>query len=147
MKSSISRLVLGFCMLLVPAFLIAQQDATSTGQSGMSSATGQSNAASDNSQPDMSSGTAHCVSATGCLKQGSEPGGYYLTSDDGKIWELTGEGLSSHVGHKVTVTGQQMKGSKSQEDKIETNEKSEAGGNPYGDLRVSNVQMVSASCQ
>ena len=129
MKSRVSHLLLGLCLLLLPAALMAQQSTPST------------------DQPGMSNGNSQSVTATGCLQKGSEAGGYYLTGDDGKTWELTGQGLSQHVGHKITVTGQQLQGSKSQEQKVESSEKSEAGGNQYGDLRVSNVQMVSASCQ
>lgn len=129
MRNHVSHLLLGLCLLLLPVALVAQQGAPSM------------------DQPAMSNGNSQSVTATGCLQKGSEAGGYYLTGDDGKTWELTGQGLSSHVGHKITVTGQQMQRSTSQEQKVESSEKTEAGGNQYGDLRVSKVQMVSASCQ
>jgi hypothetical protein len=129
MINRVSRLLLGLCLLLLPAALLAQQSAPSMDQSG------------------MSNGNSQSVTATGCLQKGSEAGGYYLTGDDGKTWELTGKGLSANVGHKITVTGQEMQGSKAQEAKVESSEKTEAGTNQHGDLRVSNVQMVSASCQ
>ncbi len=64
------------------------------------------------------------VTATGCLQKGQEPNGYYLKDENGKDWELTGVGLPSHVGHKVTVTGHEMQGSKSKETKLGTSEKS-----------------------
>lgn len=129
MKSSLSSLALAVCFLLVSAALMAQQSAP-----GMD-------------HPSMSNGNGRSVTATGCLQKGSEAGGYYLTGDDGKTWELSGQGLSAHVGHKVTVTGQPMERSQSQEKKVESSEKSEAGGNQHGDLQVSNLQMVSTSCQ
>src|SRR5215470_5735627 len=40
---------------------------------------------------------------TGCLQKGDEPGGFTLTGDDGKVWELTSSSdvnLADHVGHK-----------------------------------------------
>lgn len=127
MRASISLLGLAVCFLLIPSAVMAQQSAPTM------------------DQPSMTSGQS--VTATGCLQKGTEAGGYYLTGDDGKTWELSGEGLASHVGHKVTVTGQQMERSRSQEKKVESSEKSEAGGNQHADLQVSNVQMVSSSCQ
>jgi hypothetical protein len=87
------------------------------------------------------------MSATGCLQKGQENGGYYLTDENGKTWELMGSGLSAHVGHKVTVNGTEMQGSKSHETKVESAEKAEAGANQHADLKVTDVKMVSESCQ
>ncbi len=87
------------------------------------------------------------MSATGCLQKGQEHGGYYLTDENGKTWELMGSGLAAHVGHKVTVSGSTMEGSKSHETKVESAEKAEAGSNQHADLKVTNVKMVSESCQ
>ncbi len=87
------------------------------------------------------------MSATGCLQKGQENGGYYLTDENGKTWELMGSGLAAHVGHKVMVSGTQMQASKSHETKVESAEKAEAGSNQHSDLKVTNVKMVSESCQ
>jgi hypothetical protein len=92
-------------------------------------------------------GGKQAMSATGCLKQGSNPGGYYLMGQDGKMYELMGPGLAAHVNHTVTVTGQQVMLSHAQEAKKEASEKAEAGGKPYVDMKVSSVKMVSESCQ
>ena len=54
------------------------------------------------------SGGKPAMSVTGCLKQGSDTGGYYLMSQDGKMYELMGSGLAAHVGHTITVTGHQV---------------------------------------
>ena len=88
-------------------------------------------------------------SVTGCLQKGDEAGGFLLASDDGKTWELKGHSvkLADHVGHKVTVTGSQTHESKKQEEKMEKDEKKEAGGKEYGDLKVSKLEMVSDSCK
>ena len=92
-------------------------------------------------------GGKQAMSATGCLKQGSHPNGFYLTGQDGKMYELTGSGLAAHVNHTVTVTGHQVTLSAAQEGKKEATEKAEAGGKPYVDMKVSSVKMVSESCQ
>jgi len=45
------------------------------------------------------------------------------------------------------VTGPAARKSKAQEERIEANEKKEAGGKEHGDLRVSSLKMVSDSCK
>ncbi len=88
------------------------------------------------------------MSVTGCLKQGTDTGGYYIVGQDGKTYELSGKNLGEHVGHTVTVSGKAMKMSESKEKKMEKDEKAEAGsGQPAGDLKVSSLKMVSTSCQ
>jgi len=87
---------------------------------------------------------------TGCLQKGDEPGGFTLTGDDGKVWELTSSSdvnLADHVGHKVTVSGAVMPESKEHEAKMEAHEKKEAGGKDYDDLKVNKLEMVSDSCK
>lgn len=88
-------------------------------------------------------------SATGCLQKGDEAGGFSLTGDDGKVWELssTSVALSDHVGHTVTVTGSVTHKTKTQEVKMEAHEKKEAGDKEYGDLKVASLKMVSDSCK
>ena len=87
------------------------------------------------------------MSVTGCLKQGSEAGGYYVMGQDGKMYELMGAGLAAHVNHTVTVTGHEVTLSHAQEEKREASEKAEAGSSSYVDMKVSSVKMVSESCQ
>jgi hypothetical protein len=90
----------------------------------------------------------HMVNVTGCLKKGSEDGGYYITGQDGKTWELSSKtvDLSEHVNHTVSVSGNEMQGSKADEVKTEESEKAESGGGKYSDLKVAQLKMVSASC-
>lgn len=92
-------------------------------------------------------GGSQSMSVTGCLKQGSDTNGFYLMGDDGKMYELWGKGLSAHVGHKITVTGTKATMSEGQEKKKEMSEKKESGGATVIDMRVSDVKMVSESCQ
>jgi len=88
------------------------------------------------------------VSVTGCLQKGSEPSGFYITDDNSKMWELSSKSvkLAPHVGHQVTVTGVEVKKSKSAEARAEESEKTEASGKPYGDLNVRSLKMVSETC-
>jgi hypothetical protein len=46
-----------------------------------------------------------------------------------------------HVGHKVTVTGTKMREEKEEE------EKNEARGGEYADLRVTSLKHISEGCQ
>jgi hypothetical protein len=87
------------------------------------------------------------ISATGCVKKGHGGEGYYLMGQDGKMYELWGKGIADHVNHTVTVTGMQAKMTPAQEEKKEASEKSEAGSATYVDMKVSNLKMVSDSCQ
>lgn len=99
-------------------------------------------------QDNMGMSNKQTMSVTGCLKQGTDTGGYYIVGEDGKMYELSGKGLSAHVNHKVTVTGTEMSMSSAEEQKKADAEKQEAGsgGTPM-DLKVSNLKMVSETCQ
>jgi hypothetical protein len=122
------RCAFGLSLILLPLTMLGQSGSAGMGQSG-ASMSGQD------------------VSATGCLQKGQETGGYYLTDENGKTWELMGSGLAAHVGHKVTVTGHTTQASKTHETKVESAEKAEAGSNQRSDLKVTDVKMVSTSCQ
>ncbi len=99
-------------------------------------------------QDNMGDQMGHKMSATGCLKKGASPDGYYLKGDDGKTYELWGyKGISEHVNHKVTVSGMEKKMPSSMEKQKESTEMTEAAGQPQMDLKVSSVKMVSENCQ
>jgi len=98
-------------------------------------------------QDNMGMSNNQKMSVTGCLKQGTDAGGYYMMGDDGKMYELMGKGLSAHVNHKVTVTGMQTTMTSAEEKKKEAMEKSEAGSATVVDMKVSSIKMVSESCQ
>ena len=75
------------------------------------------------------------MTVTGCLtKEAKEKNEYLITGEDGKIWGLksTSVKLSGHLNHKVTVTGKVTK----------KGHETEAG-----DIKVSNLTMVSQTCQ
>jgi len=98
-------------------------------------------------QDNMGNNMGKTMSVTGCLKQGSDHGGYYMMGEDGKMYELWGNGLSAHVNHKVTVTGMEENMPSSIESKREATEKQEAGGATTVDLKVHHIKMISESCQ
>jgi hypothetical protein len=82
------------------------------------------------------------MSVTGCLqKQGDKAGEYSIVDADGKKYGLKSSQvkLEEHLNHKVTVTGKLKE------------EKHEASSNPgkteSGDITVTNLTMISKSCQ
>ena len=88
---------------------------------------------------------------TGCLQKGSEAAVFSITAEDGKAWDLssTTVKLDEHVGHQVTVTGSVHHESKAQEkaeEKKEGQVEKAAGKEEYGDLRVTDLKMVSETC-
>jgi hypothetical protein len=90
---------------------------------------------------------------TGCVQKGEDANEYNLTTKKGGTWELKSDGvnLGEHVGHTVKITGvvsnAKMHGMK--EDAKE--EMKEHGMNKnateHGHLTVTDVAMVSGSCQ
>ena len=88
------------------------------------------------------------TTVTGCLQKGDESGEYSITGEDGKTYGLRSKAvnLSEHLGHKVTVTGTLMAESAEKEKgEAEEHEKKEAA--EAGDIRVTNLKMVSDKCQ
>lgn len=88
---------------------------------------------------------------TGCLQKGHEEGEFSITGDDGKSWDLSSSRvkLDEHVGHQVTVTGSAHRESKAQENAEEKKEgqvEKASGKEEYGDLRVTDLKMVSETC-
>lgn len=82
------------------------------------------------------------VTVTGCLQKGDQAGEYTITGQDGKRYELRASksvDLSKHLGHKVTVTGAEMR------ERSTAKEKNE--GEETEHLRVTNIQHISESCQ
>ena len=90
---------------------------------------------------------------TGCVQKGEDANEYNLTTKKGGTWELKSDSvnLGEHVGHTVKITGvvsnAKMHGMK--EDAKE--EMKEHGMNKnateHGHLTVTDVAMVSDSCQ
>ncbi len=85
---------------------------------------------------------------TGCLQKGDEPGEYSVTGEDGKMYGLRSKAvdLSEHLGHKVTVTGT-LRAESAQKEKGEAEEHEKKEAVEAGDIRVTNLKMVSDRCK
>ena len=84
---------------------------------------------------------------TGCLQKGDQADLFSITGEDGKSWNLRSSTvkLDEHVGHKVTVTGSPTREAKAEEKKegqVENAARKEA----LGELRVTDLKMVSPNC-
>jgi hypothetical protein len=101
----------------------------------------------DNPKQDNTKSTSHTETVTGCLQKGDEAGEFSLTSEDGKTWGLRSSSvkLDQHVGHKVTVSGPVTREWKAEEKK-EGQLENASGKEEYGELRVTSLKMVSATC-
>ena len=129
--------LLQFCLavfLLTGSFAMAQTVAQPNGQTVMN--------------PPGTATTPLQISVTGCLKKGHETGGYFITDQNGNVWELTpgNVNLAEHVNHSVQIAGKPIAASAQQEARMGDNEKREAGGNKVHDLRVVSLKMLSPSC-
>lgn len=92
--------------------------------------------------------TSGKTTVTGCLQKGDEAGEYSITGEDGKMYGLRSKTvkLSEHVGHKVAVTGTlRAESAEKEKGEAEEHEKKEAA--EAGDIRVTNLKMVSDKCQ
>ena len=87
------------------------------------------------------------IIVTGCLKKNAETGGYSVSDENGKTWELSSKkvDLARHVFHVVSVSGHPINVSKTPEGKSEAGQKPEGGNQPLG-LDVVELTMVSNSC-
>jgi hypothetical protein len=84
---------------------------------------------------------------TGCLQKSEQADLYSITGEDGKSWDLRSSAvkLADHVGHQVTVTGSPTREAKAEEKKegqVENAARKEA----FGELRITDLKMVSPSC-
>src|SRR5438067_13302776 len=96
-------------------------------------------------QEKMASGK---TTVTGCLQKGDEPGEYSITGEDGKTYGLRSKAvnLSQHLGHKVTITGTlRPESAEKEKGEAEEHEKKEAA--EAGDIRVTDLKMVSDTCK
>jgi len=85
---------------------------------------------------------------TGCLQKGDEADEFSLTGEDGKTYGLRSSAvdLSKHLGHKVTVTGM-LKAESYEKEKGETEENEKKEAVEAGNIRVTNLKMVSDACK
>ena len=88
------------------------------------------------------------TTVTGCLQKGDEAGEYSITGEDGKTYGLRSKTvkLSQHLGHKVTVTGT-LRAESAEKEKGEAQEHEKKEVAEAGDIRVTDLKMVSDKCQ
>ncbi len=88
------------------------------------------------------------TTVTGCLQKGDEADEFSITGEDGKTYGLRSSAvdLSKHLGHKVTVTGT-LKAESYEKEKGESEEHEKKEAVEAGDIRVTNLKMVSDSCK
>jgi hypothetical protein len=88
------------------------------------------------------------TTVTGCLQKGDEAGEYSITGEDGKTYGLRSKTvkLSQHLGHKVTITGT-LRAESAEKEKGEAEEHEKKGMAEAGDIRVTDLKMVSDKCQ
>jgi len=90
---------------------------------------------------------------TGCLSKGDSANEFLLKANDGSTWELKSStvALADHVGHTVTATGvvSNIKMHNMKEDAKDAAKDSgmTKSNEEYGHLKVTDVKMVSDSCQ
>ena len=98
-------------------------------------------------QENQEKSASQTKTVTGCLQKGDQPDEFSIIGEDGKSWELRSSTvkLADHVGHQVTVTGTPTREAKSEEKREGQVEKA-AGKEELGELRVTNLKMVSQSC-
>jgi hypothetical protein len=90
---------------------------------------------------------------TGCLSKGDSANEFLLTSEDGSTWEVRSSkvALAEHVGHTVTATGV-VSNAKMHNMKEDAKDAAKDSGmkksdNEHGHLKITDVKMVSESCQ
>ena len=85
---------------------------------------------------------------TGCLQKRDDPDEFSITGEDGKTYGLRSSAadLSKHLGHKVTITGN-FKAESYEKEKGEREEHEKKEAAEAGDIRVTNLKMVSDSCK
>jgi hypothetical protein len=84
---------------------------------------------------------------TGCLQKGDQADLFSITGEDGKSWDLRSSTvkLADHVGHQVTVTGSPTHEAQAEEKK-EGQVENAARKEGLGELRVTDLKMVSPGC-
>jgi hypothetical protein len=87
------------------------------------------------------------INVTGCLKK-SASGGYSVTDQNGRTWELNSKtaNLAKYAFHTVSVSGHPSTESKTHEGQSEQNQSAKAAGNQYFGLDVTEITVVSPSC-
>jgi hypothetical protein len=90
---------------------------------------------------------------TGCLSRGDNAKEFLLTGEDGSTWEVRSSSVSlaKHVGHTVTATGvvKHATAHNLKEDAKDATADAHmtSNNNEHGHMTITDLQMVSESCQ
>jgi hypothetical protein len=86
-------------------------------------------------------------SITGCLQNGDNSNEFKLIAKDGGRWDLKSDSvnMSEHVGHMVKVTGV-VSNATAHNMKEDVKKGVDKDSKETGDMTVTNLTMVSASC-
>jgi hypothetical protein len=108
---------------------------------------GQDNTQNSQPAPSRTVRTPLQIMITGCLKKNAETGGYYVSDENGRTWELSSKkvDLAAQVFHTVSVSGHPMSGTTPPEGKNEQGQKAK-GGSQQLSLDVVELTMISNSC-
>jgi len=96
---------------------------------------------------------ANVRDVTGCLSKGDSAKEFLLKASDGSTWEVQSSkvALAEHVGHTVTATGVVSNASAHNLKEDAKDAAKDSGmtkaNNEHGHLTVTEVKMVSESCQ
>ena len=107
---------------------------------------GQDNAQSSQTGPSRTVRTPLQINITGCLKKNAETGGFYISDENGRAWQLSSRkvDLASHLFHTVNVSGHPGPTAMPPEGKSPTGQK--ADSSPTLNLDVVELTVVSNSC-
>jgi hypothetical protein len=107
---------------------------------------GQENSPNSQPNPDRTAKSGVLVNVTGCLKK-TASGGYYVSDQQGRTWELTSKkvDLAKQVFHTVSVSGHPSSTVQPQEGKSEQDRTPQADDRRFA-LDVTELEMVSNSC-
>lgn len=94
---------------------------------------------------------ASTTTVTGCLQKGRDAANFSITGEDKRTWDVSSSTvkLDEHVGHQVAVTGsanREPKTAEKTEEKKEGQMEKAADKEEYGDLLVTDLKMLSATC-
>src|SRR5579862_4618933 len=102
---------------------------------------------------DTTKGKGDTRTITGCLSKGDNAKEFMLTGRDGSTWEVRSSAVSlaDHVGHEVSATGV-VKNNTAHNLKEDTKDAAadahmKKDNTEHGHMTITDVQMVSDSCQ
>ncbi len=130
MKSRLTAVLLPLALMMFATSWLAAQDTSDSGKSKSDTRT-----------------------VTGCLSKGDSANEFLLTGNDGSTWEVRSSSVSlgDHVGHTVSATGV-VKNSTAHNMKEDTKDMAAdahmtKSNDEHGHMTITDVQMVSESCQ